>query len=62
MSEISQARWRKSSHSSDKGDDCVELAWTCEGVALRDSKAPEAGNLLMSRDAFRSAVALIRSA
>lgn len=62
MTEAPQVRWRKSSTSSDKGDDCVELTRTNEGVAVRDSKNPHVGHLLISRDVFHRAVALIRSA
>jgi uncharacterized protein DUF397 len=47
--------WRKSSHSGGGGEDgqeCVEVARLPEGVGVRDSKAPEAGHLFLSRAAF----------
>ncbi|MFC5185217.1 DUF397 domain-containing protein [Actinomadura harenae] len=58
---MTDGSWRKSSHSGEDGDHCVELAWAPEGVAVRDSKAPKAGHLLMSRSAFRLAVASINN-
>ncbi|MFC4911593.1 DUF397 domain-containing protein [Actinomadura gamaensis] len=57
---MTETRWRKASRSSDKGDDCVELRGLLDGVVVRDSKRPEAGHLLLSRDAFRVAVTRIR--
>jgi hypothetical protein len=43
-------RWRKSSLSSDNGT-CVELADLPDGrVAVRDSKDPEGGHLIVGKD------------
>jgi hypothetical protein len=39
--------WHKSSHSGG-GNDCVEVALTCDGAAVRDSKNPGAGRLVVS--------------
>ncbi|WP_433232584.1 DUF397 domain-containing protein [Actinomadura formosensis] len=36
--------WRKSSHSSSQGDECVELANLGTVVAVRDSKDPDGPN------------------
>jgi hypothetical protein len=47
--------WRKSSYSGgggSGGQDCVEVARLPEGVGVRDSKAPGAGHLALSRTAF----------
>jgi hypothetical protein len=35
-----QLEWRKSSHSSDQGGECVEVAKLATGPAVRDSKNP----------------------
>lgn len=44
--------WRKSSRSDETGGQCVELAALTHGVAVRDSKAPDAGNLALTPQAF----------
>jgi uncharacterized protein DUF397 len=44
FSDLSGARWRKSSFSG-AGNDCVELAVARTGAAVRDSKSPEAGHI-----------------
>ncbi|WP_149262538.1 DUF397 domain-containing protein [Actinomadura sp. K4S16] len=43
---------RKSSRSNTQGDECVEVAALGGRVGMRDSKAPEAGHLLLSPQAF----------
>ncbi|RKS76178.1 uncharacterized protein DUF397 [Actinomadura pelletieri DSM 43383] len=50
---LSTATWRKASRSSDKGDNCVEVASVPNIVALRDSKDPNGGNILLSHQNFR---------
>ncbi|MBW8485964.1 DUF397 domain-containing protein [Actinomadura parmotrematis] len=45
------ATWRKSSHSNTERE-CVELAALGGAVGIRDSKAPDAGTLLLSRRAL----------
>jgi hypothetical protein len=52
--DLIEAQWRKSSHSTDNGGDCVELASLPGIVAVRDSKNPEAGALVFARGAFRA--------
>ncbi|MFB9687612.1 DUF397 domain-containing protein [Amycolatopsis plumensis] len=50
--------WRKSSHSGDSGD-CVEVA--VDGtVGVRDSKAPAAGQLTVSQQAWSAALDRLR--
>lgn len=51
--DLSKAAWRKASQSNDSGANCVEVASVPDVVALRDSKDPEGGNILVSREDFR---------
>jgi hypothetical protein len=53
--------WRKSSHSEDNGGACVELAGRRASVAVRDSKNPEDGALMLTRQAFGSLVGALRT-
>lgn len=46
------AAWRKSSYSASNGGNCVELAQAASGIAVRDSKHPDAGVLLLSGRGF----------
>ncbi|GAA4225196.1 DUF397 domain-containing protein [Actinomadura meridiana] len=46
--DLSTARWRKSSRSSNNGGDCVELARINDTVAIRDSKNPHGPKLLLT--------------
>jgi Domain of unknown function (DUF397) len=46
--ELARAQWRKSVRSNG-GDNCVEVAFLGDGVAVRDSKNPTDGNLLFTR-------------
>lgn len=48
------ARWRKSSHSSGSGDDCVEVAAAPGVVGVRDSKDPDGARLALAPAAWRS--------
>ncbi|MFI0482586.1 DUF397 domain-containing protein [Actinomadura sp. 9N215] len=43
--------WRKSARSYECSN-CVELAVLPQGIAIRDSKAPEAGLLTLTPEAF----------
>jgi hypothetical protein len=42
------AAWRKSSRSSPSGDNCVEVAFADEAVAVRDTKNREAAMLVFT--------------
>jgi hypothetical protein len=44
--------WRKSSHSTANGGNCVEVARVTGSIAARDSKNPEGGHLTFTMEAF----------
>ncbi|MEV5827089.1 DUF397 domain-containing protein [Spirillospora sp. NPDC052242] len=53
--------WRKSSYSGTQvGSECVEVARFAEEIAVRDSKAPEAGHLALDRQVFRALLAELK--
>ncbi|MEV4675612.1 MULTISPECIES: DUF397 domain-containing protein [Actinomadura] len=47
----SQTRWRKSTRSGQNGA-CVEITHIAGAVAVRDSKAPDAGHITLSHRAW----------
>lgn len=55
--DLSNAVWRKASHSTDNGGNCVEVASLSGGVGVRDSKNPYAGHLTLDQGAFRALLA-----
>ncbi|MEW2353656.1 DUF397 domain-containing protein [Spirillospora sp. NPDC029432] len=55
-------QWRKSSHSgTSNNSDCVELAVFAEGVGVRDSKAPDAGHIVVARRGIGSLIDAIKA-
>ena len=52
--------WRKSSRSSEAGDNCVELADLGEAVGIRDSKDPAGAKFTLRRDEFAILVAILK--
>lgn len=50
--DMTTARWRKSSHSGSEGGDCVEVADLGAHVAVRDSKDPHGPVLVFVPAAF----------
>jgi uncharacterized protein DUF397 len=52
------AEWRKSTHSGDDTN-CVEVAIE-RTVGVRDSKAPAAGQLTLTRQAWSAALRRLR--
>jgi hypothetical protein len=56
----SQVQWRKASHSGG-GNDCVEVAFTSGGTAVRDSKDPEGGAFNLPSAGWRGLLDTARS-
>lgn len=45
--DLTNAVWRKSSRSNGSGNECVEVAFVSGVTALRDSKNPDGGALVL---------------
>ncbi|MBV9446420.1 MAG: DUF397 domain-containing protein [Streptosporangiaceae bacterium] len=58
--DLSGAVWRKSSYSSGGGNACVEVAPASNSIAIRDSKDPDGGILVVDPGAFRDLTARIK--
>ena len=54
MEDRQLTRWRKSSHSGNGGNTCVEVASFTTDIAVRDSKDPSGPHLHFSRSAWRT--------
>jgi len=60
MTDLSSAVWRKASGSAHNGG-CVEVAGNLPGVtAIRDSKRPDAGALVIEQAVFAAFLAEVR--
>ncbi|MFI7015373.1 DUF397 domain-containing protein [Streptomyces sp. NPDC050164] len=58
--DLARAQWRKSSYSGSSGGECIEVAdLGAPGVAMRDSKHPEAGTLTVSPEAYAAFVTYV---
>lgn len=59
--DVTGAEWRKSSHSSGNGGQCLEVAQNLPGaVAVRDSKDPDGPKLMFSRAVWRAFTAAVQ--
>jgi hypothetical protein len=60
--DLTNAQWRKSSYSTGEGENgnCVEVALAPESVAVRDSKAPSSGALVLPAPAWAAFLARSR--
>lgn len=59
--DVKRARWRKSSHSGNGGDTCVELAALSGSTGVRDSVSPQSGYLALTPDEFAAMLAEIKN-
>lgn len=57
---LSTACWRKSSHSTNVSN-CVEVAATDQAVAVRDSKHPTGGALILTPGAWTAFTTALRN-
>lgn len=60
INSLSHAAWRKSRRSGSE-ENCVEVANLPGIVAVRDSKNPDGGEIIVSRAAWRAVADRIRS-
>ncbi|MFA1551704.1 DUF397 domain-containing protein [Actinomadura chokoriensis] len=60
ITDRSAARWRKSSHSTGQGGDCVEVAPLTTAIAVRDSKDPDGPRVVVSTVTARSMIDAIK--
>ncbi|HUA31059.1 MAG TPA: DUF397 domain-containing protein [Streptosporangiaceae bacterium] len=61
MEELTQPRWRKSSHSGNGGSDCVEVARNLTGIVLvRDSKDQAGPELRLTGPAWSAFMQAVR--
>ncbi|GAA2427146.1 DUF397 domain-containing protein [Actinomadura vinacea] len=59
--DLSAVRWRKSSHSTGQGGDCVEVANIAPAIAVRDSKDPDGPKLILDAADWRVLARRIRA-
>lgn len=60
--DLSAARWRKSSYSNPDGGNCVEVADSLTGVVpVRDSKTPEGPAVLFGAPAWSSFICQVKT-
>jgi hypothetical protein len=60
-SDFGRAQWRKSIRSQTQGDACVEVAGSRGHIAVRDSKNPAAGHLILDATTWLALLTDIKS-
>jgi hypothetical protein len=60
--DLTEAQWRKSSHSGAQGGECVEVAGLSNIVAVRDSKNVTGPVLIIARPSFSRFARTLRTA
>jgi hypothetical protein len=60
--DLSGATWRKSTYSNGTGGNCLEVAGLPGGAhAIRDSKDPDGGVIILGRDGWASFIQGIKA-
>jgi hypothetical protein len=60
--ELTHVNWRKSSRSNGEGNQCVEIASLTGGAAaIRDSKDPASGAIMLASSTWDGLRAILRS-
>jgi hypothetical protein len=60
MQTMSAAPWRKSSYSTNGGQNCVEVADAASVVMVRDTTNRDGGTLAFAADAWQTFLATLR--
>ncbi|MGM1064025.1 DUF397 domain-containing protein [Saccharothrix sp. Mg75] len=60
MTDLIPGTWRKSSRSAGNNGNCVELAQAGDGLAVRDSKNPGGGAVVVGAKARAAFLAAVR--
>lgn len=60
--DYSGAVWRKSSRSGSQGGNCVEVAILDQATAVRDSKNPQDGAIVISARAWQAFLESVKNA
>jgi hypothetical protein len=58
---VSNLAWRKSSYSEPNGGNCIQLADLGDRVAVRDSKDPAGGMIVLSKADLAAFLAEVKS-
>lgn len=59
--DIQRAVWRTSARSTGGGDNCVQVADLADGVAVRDSKAPDSGALILPPPTWHTLIGRVKA-